>query len=66
MSKADIPVVVITHNPSFSVIADHCITLSNGAVFEDILHPFALAASDIQRLPVIAQKHINMTKNTEK
>ena len=42
-----IPVVVITHNPSLVVIADHCITISNGMVADDRLQPFALSAEDL-------------------
>lgn len=42
-----IPVVVITHNPSLVVLADHAITLSNGQIVEDILQPFALKAENI-------------------
>lgn len=39
-----IPVVVITHNPSLVVLADHAITISNGEVVDDVLQPFALKA----------------------
>lgn len=42
-----IPVVVITHNPSLVVLADHTITISNGQVTEDRMQPFALKADDI-------------------
>ena len=43
-----IPVVVITHNPSLVVLADHCITISNGTVAEDILQPFAFPAEALK------------------
>ena len=43
-----IPVVVITHNPSLTVLADHCITISNGMVADDRLQPFALCAEDLR------------------
>ena len=43
-----IPVVVITHNPSLVVLADHCITISNGMVVEDILQPFAFPAEALK------------------
>lgn len=42
-----IPVVVITHNPNLVVLADHCVTISNGAVSEDRLQPFALPVADL-------------------
>ena len=43
-----IPVVVITHNPSLVVLADHCITISNGMVADDRLQPFALRAKNLK------------------
>lgn len=43
-----IPVVVITHNPNLLVLADHCITISNGMVANDKLQPFALPAEDLK------------------
>lgn len=43
-----IPVVVITHNPNFVVMADHYIRLLNGEIIEDTLQPFALKAENIQ------------------
>lgn len=43
-----IPVVVITHNPGLVVLADHCITISNGMVADDRLQPFALRAENIR------------------
>ena len=43
-----IPVVVITHNPNLVVLADHCITISNGKVADDRLQPFALRAEDLK------------------
>ena len=43
-----IPVVVITHNPNLVVLADHCITISNGMVADDRLQPFALPAEDLK------------------
>lgn len=42
-----IPVVVITHNPNLVVLADHCITISNGMIADDRLQPFALRAEDL-------------------
>ena len=42
-----IPVVVITHNPSLVVLADHAITISNGEIIDDTLQPFALKAENI-------------------
>lgn len=39
-----IPVVVITHNPNFVVMADHYIRLFNGEIVEDTLQPFAMKA----------------------
>lgn len=46
----DIPVVMITHNPNLVVLADHCITISNGKVADDRLQPFALKARDLKLL----------------
>lgn len=46
--KHGIPVVMITHNPNLVVLADHCITISNGMVSEDRLQPFALSAYDLK------------------
>ena len=43
-----IPVVVITHNPNLVVLADHCITISNGMVADDRLQPFSLPARDLK------------------
>lgn len=43
-----IPVVMITHNPNFVVLADHCITISNGRVSNDRLQPFALPAEALR------------------
>lgn len=43
-----IPVVVITHNPNLVVLADHCITISNGMVADDRFQPFALPAEDLK------------------
>lgn len=43
-----IPVVVITHNPSLTVLADHFITLSNGTIVDDRLQPFALSAEKLK------------------
>ena len=42
-----IPVVVITHNPSLVLVADHCITISDGTVKEDILQPFPIPAEEL-------------------
>ena len=42
-----IPVVVITHNPNFVVLADHCISMVNGKIVNDYLQPFALDARDL-------------------
>lgn len=39
-----IPVVVITHNPDFVPLGDHCLTISNGTVSKDIFQPYAPAA----------------------
>lgn len=46
--KQGIPVVVITHNPNLVVLADHCITISNGTIADDRLQPFALPAEDLK------------------
>ena len=43
-----IPVVVITHNPSLVVLADHCITISNGTIADDRLQPFSLPAEELR------------------
>ena len=43
-----IPVVVITHNPSLVVLADHAIAISNGMVVDDLLQPFALPAEELR------------------
>lgn len=43
-----IPVIVITHNPSLVVLADHFIRISNGAIVDDRLQPFALSAEEIK------------------
>lgn len=45
--KQGIPVVMITHNPSFIVLADHCITMSNGTIIDDYLQPFSLNPEDL-------------------
>lgn len=45
-----IPVVMITHNPNLVVLADHCITISNGKIADDRLQPFALRAADLKLL----------------
>ena len=37
-----IPVVVITHNPNFVVMADHYIRIDNGEIIDDVIQPFAL------------------------
>lgn len=46
--KEGIPVVVITHNPSLTVIADRCITIKNGKIESDIYQPFALCADYLE------------------
>lgn len=38
----NIPVVVITHNPNFAVMADHYIRIDNGEIIDDVIQPFAL------------------------
>ncbi len=43
-----IPVVMITHNPGYIVLADHCITMSNGRIADDRLQPFALSAEELK------------------
>lgn len=43
-----IPVIVITHNPSLVVLADHFIKISNGTIVDDRLQPFALSAEELK------------------
>ena len=43
-----IPVIVITHNPSLVVLADHFIKISNGIIVDDRLQPFALSAEELK------------------
>lgn len=42
--EQSIPVAVITHNPNLVVLGDHCLTMSNGTVIDDVFQPFALEA----------------------
>ena len=42
-----IPVIMITHNPAFSVISDHYILMSNGRIEEDLRQPFPLSADKL-------------------
>lgn len=44
-----VSVIMITHNPAFSVIADRLILMSGGSVVEDIRQPFPLSA-DVLKL----------------
>lgn len=39
-----IPVVMITHNLSYVVLADHCLTMSNGKIVSEVYQPFPLEA----------------------
>ena len=43
-----LPVVVITHNPTLTILADHCITISNGTVINDAYQPFPLSADSLE------------------
>lgn len=45
--EREIPVVVITHNPSLVVLADHSFTMSSGTIVSDVLQPFALPAEEL-------------------
>lgn len=45
-----IPVIMITHNPAFSVIADHYILMSDGKIEEDLRQPFPLSADKLKLL----------------
>ena len=42
-----IPVVVVTHNPEFSVLADHYIEMSNGIIVKDDYQPFPFWAESV-------------------
>lgn len=42
-----IPVVMITHNPDFSSLADHYILMSNGKIVEDFRQPFVADARNL-------------------
>ena len=42
-----IPVMMITHNPCFSALAGHCITMSNGIIVEEVYQPFPLDVESI-------------------
>ena len=42
-----ISVVMITHNPDFAPLADHCFVMSGGKLTDDIRQPFPLSAGDI-------------------
>ena len=48
--QQQIPVVMITHNPAFSALADHCLLMSNGTIVEDRLRLFSLSA---ERLTIL-------------
>lgn len=48
VSNNNIPVVMITHNPNFVVLGDHCINMSDGMIIGDYLQPFALKAKDLK------------------
>ena len=43
-----IAVIMITHNPLFSLIADHCLKMSDGMIVEEIRQPFPLPAKELQ------------------
>ena len=45
--ESKIAVVMITHNPNYVVCADHCISMRNGCIVEEVFQPFALNARDI-------------------
>lgn len=45
--KSGIAVVMITHNPAFAVLADHCLTMSNGKLVDDVRQPFPLPAKHL-------------------
>lgn len=42
-----ISVVMITHNPDFAPLADHCFTMSSGRFTDEARQPFPLSAEDI-------------------
>ena len=42
-----IPVIVVTHNPDFSILADHYIRMSDGQVVEEYYCHFPYAAEDV-------------------
>ena len=44
VKEQHVPVIMITHNPAFSVLADRCILMSGGTILEDIRQPFPLPA----------------------
>ncbi len=50
VKKQGIPVIMITHNPAFSVIADHYILMSDGKIEEDLRMPFPLSADKLKLL----------------
>ena len=46
--KQGIAVIMITHNPLFSLIADHCFKMSDGLLISETRQPFPLPAKDLQ------------------
>lgn len=42
-----IPVVVITHNPQLSVLADHYLFMSNGKIENEFYQPFPISADNL-------------------
>ncbi len=46
-ARRGLAVVMITHNPDFAPLADHCFVLSEGRVIREIRQPFPLSAADI-------------------
>lgn len=47
VKQHNIPVVMITHNPDFSSLADHYILMSNGKIVEDFRQPFVADAKNL-------------------
>ena len=43
-----IAVIMITHNPLFSLIADHCFKMSDGMMVGEIRQPFPLLAKELE------------------
>lgn len=40
--ESGIAVVMITHNPNYVIYADHCISMQNGCIEEEVFQPFAV------------------------